>query len=40
MTEKRTRQAVVVLLALTGLVLAAPTSAQVDKATVKINGMI
>ncbi len=40
MTEKRTNQAVVLLLALTSLVLAEPTSAQIDKATVKINGMI
>ncbi len=40
MTEKRTNQAVILLLALTSLVLAVPTAAQVEKATVKINGMI
>ncbi len=40
MTEKRTKPAVVLLLALIGLLLAVPTSAQVEKATVKINGMI
>ncbi len=41
MAEKRTRQVVVVLLlAFSGLLLAVPTPAQVDKATVKINGMI
>lgn len=40
MMERRTKQAVVLLLALTSLVLAVPTLAQVDKATVKINGMI
>ncbi len=40
MTKRRTKQAVALLLALTGLVLAVPTSAQVEKATVKMNGMI
>lgn len=40
MTEKRTKRAAVLLLALTSLLLAVPTSAQVEKATVKINGMI
>jgi heavy-metal-associated domain-containing protein len=40
MTEKRTRQVVALLLALSGLLLAMPASAQVEKATVKINGMI
>ncbi len=40
MTKRRTKQAAVLLLALTGLLLAMPASAQVEKATVKINGMI
>lgn len=40
MTDRRTKQAVVLLLALTGLLAAVPASAQVEKATVKINGMI
>ncbi len=40
MTERRTKPVVVLLLALAGLLLAVPTSAQVDKTTVKINGMI
>jgi hypothetical protein len=40
MIRSRTKQAAVRLLALTGFLLAMPASAQVKKATVKINGMI
>jgi len=40
MTERRKNQAVVLLLALASLMFAVPASAQVEKATVKINGMI
>lgn len=42
MAEKNTKRVVALLLALVVLALAAPNpaSAQVEKATVKINGMI
>jgi hypothetical protein len=40
MTKKRTRQSLLLLVALAGLLTAAPGFAQVRKATVKINGMI
>jgi hypothetical protein len=40
MTERRTKWAAVFLVALSGFLLAVPVSAQVKKATVKINGMI
>jgi copper chaperone CopZ len=40
MTKKRARQWAFLLVALAGLLAAAPAFAQVEKATVKINGMI
>ncbi len=40
MIKRRTKQTVALLLALAGLLIAVPASAQVEKATVKINGMI
>lgn len=40
MTPSKIKQAVILLLAVTCLLAAVPASAQVDKATVKINGMI
>lgn len=40
MTTNRTKQTAALLLALIALLAVAPASAQVEKATVKINGMI
>jgi uncharacterized protein (DUF2141 family) len=40
MGDRKTKRVVALLLALAVLVLVAPASAQVEKVTVKINGMI
>jgi uncharacterized protein (DUF2141 family) len=40
MAERKTKHVMALLLAVAVLALAVPASAQVEKATVKINGMI